>query len=198
MVKQFKMTQEQKDLFDKLTPLQREISLNSIKGMSDVDAYKNSSGKAKADRTLRTSVSQILSNLNVVAFIGSMASEHYGRVDDAIMSRDEMARSLTNQARGSLSKLITFGDTIVSDEEGNPTTQSVWQFKSSNALSESDLSLITELTAGKEGFKIKIHDSKVAKAQLAKLMGYDKPTQSEVAHTGELTLEQRLKGGSKH
>ena len=83
----FKMNEEQQGLFENLTPLQKEIALNSISGMNDIDCYKNSNGKAKTENTMRASVSEILINPNVKAFINSMA-EHI--VNPAIMSRNEM------------------------------------------------------------------------------------------------------------
>ncbi len=92
----FKMNEEQKRLFDILKPLQREISLNSIAGMNDIDSYKASSGKAKKENTMRASVSEILTNPNVTAFLDSMKSM---AVNDAIMTRAEMLEQLTKLAK---------------------------------------------------------------------------------------------------
>ena len=36
----FEMNEEQSALFNALTPLQKEVSLNSISGMNNIDAYK--------------------------------------------------------------------------------------------------------------------------------------------------------------
>lgn len=91
----FKMTKEQKALFDKLKPLQREIALNSLSGMNDIDSYKNSKGKAKAENTMRASVSEILTNPNVTAFLDSVKAS---AVNSAIMTREEMLESLTKLA----------------------------------------------------------------------------------------------------
>lgn len=92
----FEMSDNQKSLFDVLTSLQKEISLNNISGMNDIDAYKNSKGKAKKESTMRASVSEILTNPNVKAFINSMA---INIVNNAVMSRDEMLEDLTVVAR---------------------------------------------------------------------------------------------------
>ncbi len=92
----FEMNDNQKTLFNALTPLQKEISLNSISGMNDIDAYKNSKGKAKKLKTMESTVSQILSNLKVKVFIDSMANYI---VNPAIMSRDEMLEDLSVVAR---------------------------------------------------------------------------------------------------
>ena len=89
------MNEEQMKLFERLTSLQKEIALNNIAGMSDIDAYKNSNGKAKTERAMRSSVGQILSNPDVKAFIKSMANHI---VNPAIMSRERMMELQTKLA----------------------------------------------------------------------------------------------------
>lgn len=88
----FEMNENQKALFDKLTTLQQEVALNSISGMNDIDSYNESSGKAETDGAKRVSVSQILTNHNVVVFIDSMKAI---AVNDAVMSRERMMEVLT-------------------------------------------------------------------------------------------------------
>lgn len=92
MMPDFKMTDHQKELFDKLKPLQREVALNSISGMNDIDSYKASSGKAKTEKAMRVCVSQILANLNVKAFLDSMKA---AAVSSAVMSRQRMLEDQT-------------------------------------------------------------------------------------------------------
>lgn len=81
------MTEEQKALFDKLKPLQREVALNSLSGLNDIDSYKASSGKAKTEESMRVCANQILTNINVMAFLDSMKA---AAVSDAVMSRERM------------------------------------------------------------------------------------------------------------
>ncbi len=88
----FEMTDIQKALFGKLTSLQKEIALNSIAGMNDIDAYKASKGKAKTISAMESSASEILRNPEVDAFIASMVNTV---VNPAIMSRDEMLAELS-------------------------------------------------------------------------------------------------------
>jgi len=47
-------------------------------------------------------------------------------------------------------------------------------------MSNGGICAISELTAGKDGLKVKLHDQKAAMKQLAELMGYNKPQQVEV------------------
>lgn len=91
----FEMNEEQTKLFEKLTALQKEVALNNIAGMSDIDAYRNSKGKAKKESTMRASVCEILANPNVEAFIKSMANHI---VNPAIMSRERMMELQTKLA----------------------------------------------------------------------------------------------------
>ncbi len=109
------MTDEQSELFNKLTPLQKEISLNSISGMNDIDAYKSSKGKAKTELSMKVSVSQILSNLNVSSFIASMA---HNTVNNAIMCRNEMLEDLTTIARVTTSNADNLTLETITDSKG--------------------------------------------------------------------------------
>lgn len=193
----FEMNEEQSALFEKLTPLQKEIALNSISGMNDIDSYKASSGKAKTLRAMETSVNQIMSNREVKAFIKSMANHI---VNPAIMSRNEMMERLSGIARTNMSDLITWGlesDTApinqegeISDGEDMPeyqAPQSVWVIKPSALQDPTKVASIAEVTAGKEGFKIKQHSPLAAMKQLAELAGYEAPKQVEVMAKEELT-----------
>ena len=99
-----KMTSEQRDLFEKLTTLQQEIALNSISGMNDIDSCRNSSSKCTTERSMRSSVGQILSNLDVKSFIDSMKE---AAVTEAVMSREEMMKLQTAIASMDVSEVST-------------------------------------------------------------------------------------------
>lgn len=86
-----KMTDEQKALFDKLTTLQQEVALNAVSGMSDIDCYRKSSGKAVSDSAQRASVSEILANHNVSSFINSVRSVV---IEKALCTTEDIVRRL--------------------------------------------------------------------------------------------------------
>lgn len=180
----FEMSEEQAALFEKLTPLQKEIALNSISGMNDIDSYKASSGKAKSENTMKASASQILTNLNVKAFIKSMANHI---VNPAIMGRNEMLERLSGLARTNMSDLIEWRTELSLGDEGEQIEQSIWAIKESAYLDDNKAASIAELTAGKDGFKIKQHSPLTAMKQLAELAGYEAPKQIEVSQKEELT-----------
>ncbi len=175
----FEMNEEQVKLFEKLTALQKEIALNNIAGMSDIDAYKKSKGKAKKESTMRASVCEILANPNVEAFIKSMANHI---VNPAIMSRQEMMEKLSSLARTNMSDLIEWRTELSSGENGEPVEQSLWAVKESAYLDEQKAAAIAEVTAGKEGFKIKQHSPLAAMKQLADLAGYNEA--QKIEHSG--------------
>ncbi len=195
----FEMNEEQTALFEKLTPLQKEISLNSISGMNNIDAYKASKGKAKTEKAMESSVSQILSNHKVAAFIKSMANHI---VNPAIMTRNEMMERLSGLARTNMSDLITWGVQGVLEpqdinEDGeeldpedfmdNQEPQTVWVVKPSALQDPTKVASIAEVSAGKDGIKIKQHSPLAAMKQLAELAGYEAPKQVEVTAKEELT-----------
>lgn len=173
------MTPEQKELFDGLTRLQQEIALNSIKGMSDIDSYKASSGKAKKEETMRASVSEILTNPKVKAFIDAMNQE---AVNDAVMSRQEMMERLSQFGRTNLNDLVEWAEIESEGDDGEPIKQSLWRIKPSAMQDPDKMAAISELNASKEGIKIKTHSQLAAMQQLAKLAGYDAPTELNVNH----------------
>ncbi|AHK11655.1 terminase small subunit [Shewanella sp. phage 1/41] len=180
----FEMNKEQEALFEKLTALQKEIAINNISGMNDIDAYKASRGKSKKENTMRASVCEILANPNVKNFIKSMANHI---VNPAVMSRQEMTERLSIIARGNLSDLIDWGETeeIV---EGEVIKQSAWRFKGSDELTKEKMATISEVTSGVAGwYRIKQHSPLAAMKQLAELAGYEAPKQIEVMAKEELT-----------
>ena len=151
------MTDEQKELFDKLTTLQQEVSKNSIAGMSDIDAYRSAGGKAKTDDAARASVSQILTNLNVKAFIDSMK---HSAVNDAVMSRKEMMETLTRLARVNL-PLNSTG------------------FLDLTQLTTEQHEALEQVQISDNGIKAKNYSKLAAMKQLSDIAGYNDPIRVE-------------------
>lgn len=83
----FKMTKEQKKLFDALTPLQQKVCTNIISGMSNIDAFMSANKKIKDRVTGEASVSRMLRDVKVKVFIDSMKA---AAVSSAVMSRERM------------------------------------------------------------------------------------------------------------
>ncbi|MDV2861839.1 terminase small subunit [Phytobacter ursingii] len=176
-----KLTAEQQQLFDALTPLQKKFALALIKGKNQTDAYRKAGGKAKGDN-LRKAAHVLATNCDVQAFLKSVQGEI---VDEAIMGREEALKRLTSLGRISLYDIAEFRNGVIGeDEDGQPVIQASWSFKDSALLTPEALAAISELTAGPQGLKIKMHDPKAAIKQLAEMQGWEAPKKSELSGPG--------------
>lgn len=171
-----KLTAEQQLLFDALTPLQKKFALAIVKGKNQTDAYKAAKGKAKGDN-LRKAAHQIATNIDVLAFL---ASVQVSAVDEAIMTREEALKRLTAMGRARITDLVEFGEhDMGKDEDGREVIQATWRFKDSVKQSPELLDAIAELTAGKDGIKLKLHDARGAIKQMAEMEGWQAPEKVE-------------------
>ncbi|MDE9537236.1 terminase small subunit [Xenorhabdus bovienii] len=198
--KKIRLTDEQKVLFDALTPLQQKFAMGILKGLNQVDAYRKAGGKAEKE-SARTQASRMITFDNVKTFLSAMNQE---AVSDAVMTRQEALERLSTMGRVSLHDIAEFRNSqIGEDDEGQPVFQASWQFKDSALQNPAALSAISELTTGKDGIKLKLHDPKAAIRQLSELMGWDAPKKTEltganggpIQHTDltEEELEDRLR-----
>lgn len=165
------LTQEQIDLFNAIsTDLQKKAALKSLEGLSDAEAYRQAGGKASTPGSMSASASEILNNPNVVAFKQSFSGY---LIASSIMTRREMLERLTVMARTTITDVVDINNYVLAEgEDGKEIKQSSWSLKDADNLGDG-ASSISELTATKEGMKIKLHDQKVAMKQIADLEGYN-------------------------
>lgn len=172
------MNAEQKKLFDQLTQLQQRVATNVLAGMSQREAYYAAGGGATNHVSADSTVHELLSNPQVVLFMDAMKAE---AVSNAVMSRQEALEKLSNLARTDLKDLVEFGEyELGSDGEGNPIVQASWRIKDSAMQDPNKMAAISELTAGKEGIKIKTHSPITAIQQLAKMQGWESASKHEL------------------
>lgn len=172
------MNADQKILFDKLTNLQQRVATNVLAGMTQRQAYFEAGGTAEDEKAADAIASRMLTDAKVVAFMDSMKEE---AVSNAVMSRQEALEKLSNLARTDLKDLVEFGEyELGSDGEGNPIVQASWRIKDSAMQDPNKMAAISELTAGKEGIKIKTHSPITAIQQLAKMQGWEAATKHEL------------------
>lgn len=98
------MSKEQLQLYSKLTKLQKGICLGILSGMPKRAAYKQAGGKAKAMATVDVSVSEILKNPSVRAFMDSMYAQ---QLSEVIMDRNEALQILSGITRAPLAQSKT-------------------------------------------------------------------------------------------
>lgn len=171
----FEMDDNQKTLFNALTPLRQKVSLNHIAGMKPAEAHKEANGKCKHEKNRRKLANEILTKPDVKDFIESMANHI---VNPAIMSRDEMMKELSLVARTNSNDLIEWGyrdvKTINKDSgEEEIVPQSYWTLKPVDEIKPEHMGAIEEVSVGKEGLKFKRTPKLSAMKQLAELAGYN-------------------------
>ncbi|WP_404273380.1 terminase small subunit [Yersinia similis] len=171
------LIEEQKALFDALTQLQRRFVTALLEGANQTEAYRRAGGKAKGDGE-RSKASQLVTNSNVQAFLQSVQHE---TVNEAIMTYTEAMERLTLMGRTTIHDIATFGNyQIGEDEDGQPVFQASWKFKDSKNIKPEHLTAVAELSTGKDGLKIKLHDPKAAIKQLAEMRGWEAPKKAEL------------------
>lgn len=184
------MSEEQKSLFDALTTLQQQISLNSLSGMNDINAYKASDGKAKTVKAMEASVCQILGHHRVVAFMDSMKAT---TVSSVIMGREEALKILSKNARVKISDIAVFSYVAVGvNSDGEEILESTWKIKDSEDIDPDVMACIKSVTMTKNGPKIELHDQQAAIKQLAIMQGWDSATKFDhTSSDGSMTPKGR-------
>lgn len=182
--REVKLDKEQVKLFRAMTPLQQTVVRGLLRGLSYAAAYRESNGKAGNDDSARSVVTKMLSNDTVAAFMTSF-DQTVDRLiaedlSDAIMSRDEMARSLSDMARSNLADIVDLLPARY-DDSGEEVSPATWSLKNPEDMTGAGMNLIEELTKTKDGVKIKSHSRLAAMKQLAELLGYDDPKRVELS-----------------
>lgn len=172
------LTEEQKAFFDALTRLQKKFVICLLKGDRQAEAYRNAGGKAKGDGA-HSKAAQIVRNSKVQTFLSAV---QYQAINEAIMTRTEALERLSKMGRTSLTDIAEFRNCMIGeDEEGQPVFQASWSFKDSALQDPEAMAAVAELTTGKDGIKLKMHDPKAAIKQLGEMMGWDAPKRTEVS-----------------
>ncbi len=175
------LTEEQKALFDALTALQKRFITHLLNGANQTEAYRKAGGRAKGAGE-RSKANQIVTNSNVQAFLKSV---QYQAINEAIMTRTEALERLSKMGRTSLSDIADFRNCLIGeDEEGDPVYQASWSFRDSALQDPEAMAAVAELTTGKDGIKLKMHDPKAAIKQLGEMMGWEAPKKTELSGPG--------------
>lgn len=179
------MTPEQEAMFNALTGLQQRMCTISIENpnLTQRQVYLLAGGTAKTDTAQDTSASEIMKNHAVKAFMDSIKVQEIKR---SIMGLEEMKERLSLFARTGVSDLAKF-QTVEAGrnmETGEPVLQTVWHFPDSILQDAEKLSVISELSAGRDGLKIKTQSPIQAMQLLAKIQGFEVPSKHEISGPG--------------
>lgn len=186
------MNANQKFLFDQLTQLQQRVATNVLAGMTQRQAYIMGGGTAEDEDAMDAIASRMLSDAKVKAFMDAMKED---AVSEAIMSRKEAMEKLSLLARTDLKDLVDFGsyELGIDEESGNPIIQAAWKIKPQALQDPKQMAAISELTAGKDGIKIKTHSQLDAIKQLAKMQGWESAQKLDLSNKdGTLAMPSRI------
>jgi phage terminase small subunit len=155
-----------------LTPKQEAFCLAYLETGNASEAYRRAySAQNMKPESVAVAASRALSNAKVALRVSELRERSQTA---AVMSRQEALERLTRIGRTSLSDLIDWRTVdLGADENGSPIQQTAWALKDSVAQDPGSLALISELSATKDGFKIKTHSQVQAIQQLAKMQGWD-------------------------
>lgn len=179
------LSREQVKLFRAMTPLQQTVIRGLLSGLSYPDAYRRSNGKATEDSSASSVVTKMLLNDTVVKFMDSfnetvdevVASE----LGEEVMTRAEMARSLSEMARSNLADIVDLFPAEYCEETGDLVKPATWGLKNPEDMTGAGMNIIEELTSTKRGVTIKSHSRLTAMKQLSDLLGYDDPKRVEMS-----------------
>ena len=173
-----KLTAKAKEIATRLTALQRDTVINLVSGMNQRQAYVAAGGSSATDESADSAASKLLSLDKVAAFHQELLSSASRK---AVMSRQEAMEKLSIIARTNIDDVIEFSKHQVGEDyDGEPIHQSVWEVKGSDTLTKDQASAITEVTASKDGLKIKTHSQTEAIKQLATMEGWNAAQKHEV------------------
>lgn len=186
--KHVELSDQQVNDFHTLTRLQQGMVVETLRGLKPSDAHRAAGGKCKNEEHRTRIAGEILRKHSVDRFLQSFKQERAEKLAEVVMSRDEMAQRLTAIARTRVDDLLVLtNDEFISGETGEAVQQGGWAFKDVADMTGAGAAAISELTAGKKGLTVKLHDQVSAMKQLADLMGWNK-TQVELSGSVAVTL----------
>lgn len=179
------LTTQQLSAFDQLTKLQQGVALHTLAGKKPSEAHRLAGGKAKNDAVRATSVSEILSNPNVVAFLELFKGEQAVTLAKAIMSRDEILSDLADIARVTIDDVAFFTERpLVDMENGLEVLSSTIHVKSINDVPPAARKAIKSVKQTKNGLEIVLYDALAARKQISDMCGYEAPKRTELSGPG--------------
>lgn len=165
----------------KLTPKQESFCLVYLSTGNGSEAYRQSyEAGGMNENSVSRKAYELLQNVKITARLSELNEK---ATSAAVMTRQEALERLSNYARIDLADLIDFGSSEeAQDEEGRPIIQGAWRIKDSVMQDPKKMAAISELTAGRDGVKIKTHSPLQAIQQLAKMQGWESAAKHE--HSG--------------
>lgn len=163
-----------------LTPKQEAFSLTYLRTGNASAAYRQAyDAENMKPETVNRKAKELLDNGKIAARLRELNA---AAVSDAVMTREEAMERLSRYARTDLADLVEFGTYELGEADGQPIIQASWRFKDSVLQDPEKLAAISELSATKDGIRIKTHSPLQAIQQLARMQGWESATKHE--HSG--------------
>lgn len=158
----------------KLTPKQEAFCLAYLETGNASEAYRRAySAENMKPETVNRNAKALLDHNKIATRLAELRARCESA---AVMGRQEALERLSMVARTSLSDLVEFGTyELGEDDDGRPIVQASWRFRDSALLDPRQMAAIAELSASRDGIKIKTHSPLQAIQQLAKMQGWDRP-----------------------
>lgn len=174
-----KVTDEQQSALDALPKLARRVVLERIADptLSDVECYRRAGGRAKSDSAASASVSEILKNPKTVIVLDMFKTP---ATDDAIATREEILRDLTNVSRVSIDDVMSWTtcvgsllDTETGDESSYPSIITV---KNMDEVPKHVLKCIKSVKQNRDGrIELVLEDRMAARKLISDMQGFNAP-----------------------
>lgn len=170
-----------------LTPKQEAFCLAYLETGNASEAYRRAySAENMKPATIAVKASELLANGKITVRLKELNTS---AVSSAVMTRQEALERLSTFARTDLADLVEFGSyELGEDDSGNPIIQAAWKIKDSALQDPAKMAAIAELSASKDGIKIKTHSPLQAIQQLAKMQGWESATKHEITGQGGAPL----------
>lgn len=181
------MTNEQLQMYNKLTTLQQNVAICRINMplSSDAEVYKLGGGTAENESSVTSAAHRLLNNVEVVDFLNTFAIE---KVELAVMGRDEIIKDLSFIAGADISDIAEFSDRPCIDQEDNKQVwQSTVRVKNMADLSPLQRKLIKGVKQTKYGIELTLHDAMQARKFLIGLQGFDAAKKLDITATTDKT-----------
>jgi phage terminase small subunit len=161
-----------------LTPKQEAFCLAYLETGNASEAYRRSySAENMKPASINVAACKLLGDPKVALRLKELNA---AAVTSAVMTRQEALERLSTFARTDLSDLVEFGTYEVGEQDGQPVIQAAWKIRDSVLQDPAKLAAIAELSATKDGVKIKTHSPLHAIQQLAKMQGWESATKHEL------------------
>lgn len=180
--KQIDLTEEQKELAKKLTPLQRKFIIELIKpNVTQRQAYVAAGGKSKTPEAQDAAASRMLSDVRVNDFYQSLINT---KTKSSIMTREEALERLSKSARIKITDICEFSYVGLTGADGETHMNTVWKMKDAKDIDPDVAACIKSVTFTKTGPKIELYDANGSIKLLSDIQGWNAPKKTEISGEG--------------